>query len=133
MNAINRVLLMLLFGGVSAAATGQSYYLAPPSPTSADSIQLIADATTCITKFKPLGVNPYSVSMKNSHITITFNRAANYGGTEGVGVPPPDQQFRRRFIEVGKLPAGQYTWSVEDENPFTSCQESNKNGIVPKN
>ena len=133
MNLYLRLLCGVICGPISVAAAAQSYYIDPPNPTSADQIRLITDSTTCFTRFKPLGVNPFSISMKSGHITVTFNRAPEYDGTVVPTLPPPEQEFRRRFVDLGKLPAGQYTWSVEDENPFTSCQESNKNGTVPKN
>ncbi len=134
MNSYLKTLLPLV-GGVALiafAGNAHAFVMLPQKPTSADQLQLVTIRGACFTDFNPSGVNPYNVAMKNQHITITFNKAQSYVPRDSI-VPVPLSPTRLRFIDVGKLPAGQYTWSVEDENPIPGCAEKNTNGAVPKN
>ena len=123
---------------LSISTTAQGFDLLPQNPTSADSIRLVIFAGTCFTDKNPVGVNPYSVTMKNNHVSITFNKALAYDIARSAfvfpGVPPPPLPNVRymRYIDIGTLPAGQYTWGVKDENPDPSCQLQNSNGTLPK-
>ena len=101
----------------------------PLKPTSADNIQIAIGRGACFNDYNPVGVNPYTVGMKNNHITVTFPRASAYKAVQELVVtgPPSD---RLRFIDIGKLPAGQYILGVEDENPSEECKL--RNTILPK-
>ena len=134
----SKLRIAALAGCFTIAGNIYAFELIPPNPSSADKIQLLMGERSCFVYRNPLGVNPYSVKMKNQHITITFNRAPAYEQSRIVSfatLPPPrlQNEYYIRYIDIGMLPAGDYTWGVEDENPEAECQLQNLNGSVPKN
>ncbi len=120
---LEKVFIPLFFAVAPFFAKAQGFYLGPPNPTSADQLRLFATEKTCFAEAQFNGTNPYRVSMKNNHITITLSDQLKFQeNTSGFF-------FGARYIDVGRLPAGRYTWSVEGENGAKSCHE----GIAPKN
>lgn len=135
---ITKSLAIALVGLLAFPEIAHGFIIAPANPSSADKIQLLIGESACFMRTNPLGVNPYSVKMKNQHITITFNKAPTYESSRAVSpatLPPPrfENEYYIRYIDIGMLPSGDYTWGVEDENPNAYCQSENSNGGVPKN
>lgn len=92
-------------------AQAQGFYIYPPNPTSADQLRLHANQDTCFGGREPRGANPFSVRMANNHITITLKVAPSYGSSAGTLFDVPS-----KYIDLARLPAGEYTWSVVDES-----------------
>ena len=118
----SKILSVIFLGLLPMAATAQDLFLGPMNPTSADQLQLYANGSSCFANSRFKGANPYSVSMKNNHITITLSDQLEFLSIAGIS-------FAKRYIDIGKLPAGQYTWSVEGETGLKSCHERS----APKN
>jgi hypothetical protein len=113
----------IVLASLPILVVAQSFYLYPPKPTSADQLRLFANEKTCFGNSQQNGANAYSVSMANNHITITLSDKLKFQEqTSGF-------DFGAKDIDIGRLPAGQYTWSVEGENGSKSCHESG----APKN
>jgi hypothetical protein len=113
-------LLMLI--GVSATyaqsiSIGSSYFLLPANPNSADNLRLSLP--------DPLGTqscgisyiaNPYRVSMSQNNLTVTL------GDRQSLLVPtcpPPAVPNKRQEIDLGRLPAGDYTLTLSETQPTT--------------
>ena len=79
--------------------------LLPLNPTSADDIKLSMTDRTC-GGFSPYKANPYRVSMSQSNITVTL------GEKGGSGIIPLCPFAPREELDLGRLPAGNYTLTV---------------------
>ena len=103
-------------------AQAQGFYIYPPNPTSADQLRLHANQTACFGVREPRGANPFAVRMANNHITITIKVAPSYE-------PVFDSLFSipAKYIDIARLPAGEYTWSVVEE------QGGQCEAVAPKN
>ncbi len=106
-------LALLSFSAIAIPAFAQnlpaSTVLVPANPTSADAIKLSLKDTTCGGINRYLG-NPYRVSMVQNAITVSL------GEKTPIGVPlcPAAPQEE---IDLGRLPAGNYTLTVNHYAP----------------
>ena len=95
------------FGVASATVfpgpTGGAVLL-PANPTSADTLRLDIGDRTCGGFYRYSG-NPYRVSMSQNNITVTL-------GEHGVGIVPLCPPAQHEEIDLGRLPAGNYTITV---------------------
>jgi hypothetical protein len=78
-------------------------FLLPANPTSFDSIRLSLRDTTCGGGYSG---NPYQVSSAQNAITVQLGQRQ----LNGPGVCPPAPQ---EHIDIGRLPAGNYTLTVQ--------------------
>jgi hypothetical protein len=105
-----RVLVGITMSG-EASAQALNGLLFPSKPSSADSLKLSIRDRTCSGQ-EPYVANPYRISMSNNNVTVTLGQR-----TPGlVGLCPPPA---REEIDLGRLPAGDYTLTV-DEGPQTT-------------
>jgi hypothetical protein len=97
----------------NGALPGLPMSLLPPLPTSADNLRLIMPTRTCGQGLRYSG-NTYRVSMSGNHLTITLGAQVPSGlvviGNACLSVPGEE-------IDLGRLPAGNYTMSVVDPTP----------------
>ncbi len=103
---IMRLALALTMSALSSIACGQATSLTgtifPVNPTSADNIKFTTLGVTCGGTM-PFAGNPYRVSMSQNNITINIGPIV----PAFVGVCPPGAPLDH--IEIGRLPAGNYT------------------------
>ena len=102
------VTLLSLLAAVSVRAQlspSGTTALLPLNPTSADNIKLSMTDRTC-GGFSPYKANPYRVSMSQSNITVTL------GEKGGSGIIPLCPFAPREELDLGRLPAGNYTLTV---------------------
>ena len=78
--------------------------LLPVNPTSADNLKLSMADRTC-GGFTPYLANPYRVSMSQNNVTVTLGEKKN-------SLIPLCLSAPREEIDLGRLPAGNYTLSV---------------------
>ena len=83
--------------------------LLPESPTSGDNLKLSLNDRTCGTLF-PYKGNPYRVGMSQNNLTVTF-------GEQVAGIAPGCPSALRQEIDLGRLPAGNYTITVIEGSP----------------
>jgi hypothetical protein len=83
------------------------HYLLPTNPTPADNLKLSLADQTCGGILRYTG-NPYRVSMLQNNITVTLGERL----LQPVPTCPPPPG--REEIDLGRLPAGNYTLSVID-------------------
>jgi len=96
----------------NGALPGVPMSLLPPNPTSSDNLRLIMPARQCAGGVLYTG-NRYNTSMTNNHIVITLGAQVNSGSVPGGLCPPqPGEE-----IDLGRLPAGNYTMSLVDPLP----------------
>ncbi len=99
-------LAILIFVGCASTSHAQSAldssYLVPTSPTSADVVRLSLPNVTCGNLY--IG-NPYRVAMTQNSIVVTLGSASFVG-------PATCPTSPREFIDLGKLPAGAYSVTV---------------------
>ena len=96
------VLLGICFAGVSHA---QNHTLTPAVPTSADNIRLTIDWRSCGPTSSYIG-DPYRVRMEANVITVTLGERLNLPQPLCPPPGPPEE------IDLGRLPAGNYTLNV---------------------
>lgn len=100
-------LIAIPFAGAAIAATlpgSIDAVLLPDNPTSADRLKLSIGDRTCGGQL-PYKGNPYQVTMSQNNIAVTL-------GEHLPGIYPLCQALPREEVDLGSLPAGNYTISV---------------------
>lgn len=107
-NLVASVLTLVPTLAMGLSLGGTSATLLPISPTSADTLRVSMGDRTCGNGDRVRIGNPYKVSMSNNAITVTLGQLQDFP----VPLCPPAP---REDIDIGRLPAGNYTISLISE------------------
>jgi hypothetical protein len=122
------VVAMLLQGFLVGSATAQTQVLPnggipglnmsllPGLPTSADNLRLIMGNRACFFGLRYTG-NSYSVAMANNNLTITLGTQVPSGASSCDNRPVEGEE-----VDLGRLPAGNYTMTLVDPTPSSGKQ-----------